>query len=237
MAGKRQIDDPRNSLFREYVRLLQGLKPKAFVMENVSGMVKGKMKLVFAEILRELKASGYQVKARLLNAMHYGVPQSRQRMIFIGFRNDLDLKPSHPQGQTKLITVGEAWGKIKDERGDALKGLALLVAPHIPPGQNNARGKFSIHIRGTISGYGLSRLSYSKPSCTLLKCSWLSSSPLVHPERNERISINQAKRIGSFPDAYKFDGKFDDIWARIGNSVPPLFMKAIAEHIKTSLKQ
>src|SRR5699024_2204750 len=53
-AGKRQIDDERNQLFREYVRLLKGLKPKVFVMENVSGMVKGKMKLLFAEILREL---------------------------------------------------------------------------------------------------------------------------------------------------------------------------------------
>lgn len=88
-AGKRLLDDPRNGLFKEYVRLLRGLKPKAFVMENVSGMVKGKMKLVFAEILKELKASGYVVKARVLNAMYFGVPQSRERMIFIGIRDDL----------------------------------------------------------------------------------------------------------------------------------------------------
>ncbi len=88
-AGKRKMNDGRNQLFREYVRLLRGLRPKILVMENVSGMVKGKMKLIFAEILRELKASGYHVSARLMNAMHYGVPQSRQRMIFIGVREDL----------------------------------------------------------------------------------------------------------------------------------------------------
>ncbi len=88
-AGKRKIDDGRNQLFREYVRLLRGLKPKAFVMENVSGMVKGKMKLIFAEIMRELKASGYVVSAKLMNAMYFGVPQSRARMIFIGIREDL----------------------------------------------------------------------------------------------------------------------------------------------------
>jgi DNA (cytosine-5)-methyltransferase 1 len=88
-AGKRKMDDDRNQLFREYVRLLQGLKPKVFVMENVSGMVKGKMKLIFAEIMRELKASGYHVSARLMNAMYFGVPQSRQRMIFIGVREEL----------------------------------------------------------------------------------------------------------------------------------------------------
>jgi DNA (cytosine-5)-methyltransferase 1 len=58
-------------------------------MENVSGMVKGKMKLIFAEIMRELKSSGYHVSARLMNAMYFGVPQSRQRMIFIGVREDL----------------------------------------------------------------------------------------------------------------------------------------------------
>ena len=88
-AGKRKMDDGRNQLFLEYVRLLRGLRPKVLVMENVSGMVKGKMKLIFAEILRELKASGYQVSARLMNAMYYGVPQSRQRMIFIGVREDI----------------------------------------------------------------------------------------------------------------------------------------------------
>lgn len=87
-AGKRDFGDGRNQLFREYVRLLRGLQPKVFVMENVSGMVKGGMKLIFAEILRELKASGYAVKARLLNAMFFDVPQSRERMIFVGVRND-----------------------------------------------------------------------------------------------------------------------------------------------------
>ena len=88
-AGKRKMDDGRNQLFREYIRLLRGLQPKVLIMENVSGMVKGKMKLIFVEILKELKASGYHVSARLMNAMYYGVPQSRQRMIFVGVREDL----------------------------------------------------------------------------------------------------------------------------------------------------
>jgi len=88
-AGKRKMDDGRNQLFREYVRLLRGLQPKVLVMENVSGMVKGKMKLIFVDILKDLKSSGYHVSARLMNAMYYGVPQSRQRMIFVGVREDL----------------------------------------------------------------------------------------------------------------------------------------------------
>ncbi len=83
------MDDGRNQLSREYVRLLRGLQPKVLVMENVSGMEKGKMKLIFAEITRELKTSGYRVSARLVNAMYFGVPQSRERMIFIGVREHM----------------------------------------------------------------------------------------------------------------------------------------------------
>ena len=88
-AGKQKMDDGRNQLFREYVRLLRGLQPKILIMENVSRIVKGKMKLIFVEILKELKASGYHVSARLMNAMYYGVPQSRQRMVFVGVREGL----------------------------------------------------------------------------------------------------------------------------------------------------
>jgi site-specific DNA-cytosine methylase len=88
-AGKRQFDDPRNSLFREYVRLVEGLQPRVFVMENVSGMVKGKMKLAFKTIMETLKATGYTVRCQLLNAMYYGVPQSRERLIWIGVRPDI----------------------------------------------------------------------------------------------------------------------------------------------------
>ena len=95
-AGKRQMTDDRNQLFREYVRLLRGLQPKAFIVENVSGMVKGKMKIIFAEILRELKGSGYEVKAWLLNAKYFYVPQSRERMIFIGVRKDFWQDKSKP---------------------------------------------------------------------------------------------------------------------------------------------
>jgi DNA (cytosine-5)-methyltransferase 1 len=73
-------------------------------MENVSGMVKGDFKVVFAEILRTLKACGYRVKVRLLNAMFYGVPQSRERMIFIGVRDDLGVEPSHPSGWSEPVS-------------------------------------------------------------------------------------------------------------------------------------
>lgn len=124
-AGKRQLDDPRNSLFREYVRLLRGLQPKCFVMENVSGMVKGHMKHVFAIAMRELKASGYQVKCQLMNAMYFGVPQSRERVIFIGVRNDLGIVPSYPQAQMQPISLSAVIP-------DAIASRGMKINPWIP---------------------------------------------------------------------------------------------------------
>ncbi len=112
-AGKRKMEDGRNQLFREYVRLLRGLRPKLLVMENISGMAMGKMKLIFAEILRELKASGYHVSARLMNAMYYGVPQSRQD-------DDLRRREGRPVAlHSKPVTLPAAAGALLRGRREA----------------------------------------------------------------------------------------------------------------------
>lgn len=195
-AGKRNLYDDRNQLFREYVRLLRGLQPKVFVMENVSGMVKGKMKLIFADILRELKASSYVVSARLMNAMYFNVPQSRERMIFIGVREDIDKAPSHPLGSRRkqgAIKLDERTATYSDRRyGD------VLEKEHEPIGTITKIGR-KFWTRSTEFG----PLSYS---------------------------VN-----ASFPREFQFFGDLTDRKARIGNSVPPLFMRAIAEHIRTHI--
>ncbi len=108
MAGKRKMLDRCNQLYEEFVRLLKGVQPRGFVMENVSGMIKGKMKLVFADCMRALKGAGYRVSCRLLDAARFGVPQHRKRLIWIGVRNDLGIEPRHPKAQTRLISVREA---------------------------------------------------------------------------------------------------------------------------------
>ena len=114
-GGKRLLADPRNDLFTEYVRLLAGLQPKVLVLENVAGLVSGKMRLVFAAIMRALKASGYVVSTRRMNACYFGVPQSRQRLIFLGVRQDLGRVPSHPTAQTWPITVRDALEGVAEE--------------------------------------------------------------------------------------------------------------------------
>lgn len=232
-AGRRALDDPRNQLFREYCRLLEGLKPRAFVMENVSGMVKGKMKLIFSDILRGLKSLGYQVSARLMNAAAYGVPQSRPRMIFIGIREDLNTKPSHPTPGGQIVTVAQAFRNLPDGpdvsdgpfTGDRAK-LAMRIRPHADR---------DVDKKG--SSYNLKRLDWNKPSRTILKSIGaphkVYGGGLIHPDLNRHLTINELKRIGSFPDAFQLAGDYQEQWSRIGNSVPPLLMRAIARHIRT----
>ena len=195
-AGKRDFGDDRNQLFREYVRLLRGLQPKVFVMENVSGMVKGKMKLIFADIMRELKASGYVVSARLLNAMWFGVPQSRERMIFIGVREDLGIAPSHPKAENRQIGITEAVPDVYATR-------SMKINPWI---------------------------KHPRPAATITKTD--SDYQFMTLRGIRKPAISEVAMLGSYPRHFRWN---TDAWARIGNSVPPLFMRAIARHIRQTV--
>jgi DNA (cytosine-5)-methyltransferase 1 len=101
---KQRTDD----LFFEYVRLLEGLKPRTFVAENVSGLVKGTAKGYFLQILKALKGAGYRVSAKVLDAQWLGVPQARQRLIFVGVRDDLGIEPAHPKPLPYRYSVRDA---------------------------------------------------------------------------------------------------------------------------------
>jgi len=234
-AGKRDFGDDRNQLFREYVRLLRGLRPKVFVMENVSGMVKGIMKLIFADIMRELKASDYIVSARLLNAMYFNVPQSRERMIFIGVRDDLGIAPSHPKAESRAVTVRDAFCNLAEFDKSNLfwkgeKGLEIIK--NIRPGEDGSSG-FKRLTGKENRWFNLRRLDYDLPSWIIIKGSGASS--LIHPEEDRILSVVEYKRIASFPDKFSFIGSGQDCKARIGNSVPPLFMRSIARHVSTEI--
>lgn len=222
-AGKRDFGDDRNQLFREYVRLLRGLQPKVFVMENVSGMVKGKMKLIFVDILKELKASGYQVSARLLNAMYFNVPQSRQRMIFIGVRDDLGIGPSHPAAESVGVLLS-----------DALYGLSnrKQQAPKFTPAKTKTWNETK---RGDAhkERFSTLRLDWNSVAPTVLKTP--GSGGHMHPDEPRLLDTGELQRIASFPDEFFFVGDWMTSVNRIGNSVPPLFMRSIARHVRQAI--
>lgn len=233
-AGKREFSDPRNSLFKEYVRLIEGLQPKVFVMENVSGMVKGKMKLAFRDIMLALKATGYTVRCKLLNAMYFEVPQSRERLIWIGVRGDIGREPGFPEPVGKPKTVREAFADTDDQDAPPLSDWLQRAAALMEPGNysgSNAEKAFR-KVRGKTSGaINTKLLSWDRVSCTLVK-SEISETGLIHPDKKRYCSIGELSAIGSFPQAFKFTGNRKNAVERIGNSVPPRFMYHIAAHIR-----
>lgn len=236
-AGKRNMSDDRNQLFKEYVRLLRGLKPRVFVMENVVGMVRGNMKFVFVEIMRELKAAGYVVKAKAMNAQYYGVPQSRNRMIFIGVRKDLGVEPSFPSGSTKVVSCREALkGLVIDETERqylldyASKKEWSKYWGKIPLGKNLS------WVLKKNYGYSMYRVHPDKPCNTITKSQAnIGMMGLRHWAECRAFTVGEYKRFATFPDDFQFAGSYKAAVERIGNSVAPKFMEAIAKHIQSNI--
>lgn len=218
-------------LFFEFVRLRDGIRPKVFVAENVSGLVKGAAKGYFLEILKSLKR-GYQVEARLLDAQWLGVPQARQRIIFVGVRLDLKVNPAFPDPLPYRYSVR-----------DALPWIA--AASHDNPFKVEAETDISRYAIGreydklnpgqqSEKYFSLVRAAADKPSPTVMSSSgaYESGAAVMHPTEKRRFSIAELKRISSFPDDFGLTGTYADQWERLGNSVPPVMMFHVAEAIR-----
>ena len=109
LAGPRQLDDSRNTLYKYYVKYLEEKKPYAFVGENVKGMFTLGGGEIFEAIISDMYERGYTLFHKLLNAKDYGVPQNRERVIIVGFRNDLCVADfEFPEKHDKIVTLGEA---------------------------------------------------------------------------------------------------------------------------------
>ena len=137
---KQRTDD----LFFEYARLLRGMQPRAFVAENVSGLVKGNAYGYFVAILEELQRCGYRVKAKVLDAQWLGVPQTRQRLIFVGVRNDLGVDPVFPRPLPYFYSMRDALPHLRRVRSsghgffDGLDVDGSAPAPTIPATRDGA---------------------------------------------------------------------------------------------------
>jgi DNA (cytosine-5)-methyltransferase 1 len=236
--GKRDVNDTRNELYKEYIRLINELKPKVFVMENVSGMIKGKYKGKFKQIMNELSRLFYNIKCKMMNAVNYGVPQSRERLIWIGIRNDLNYEPVFPLQNNKKITVGDAFKDINND-GQEIKLLPkwlrkatkdMIAGNYSTEHMEKALLKYS----GKISGFMNTKLlAYNRYSCTLTKTEMMHGG-IIHPDCERYLTLMEYKRLSTFPDDFIFTSRKEGI-ARIGNSVPPKLMYEIAKCIKSNI--
>jgi len=318
--GARQRNE---TLFDEYIRLVRGLRPKVFIAENVSGLVKGTAKGYFLEILRALKASGYVVETRLLDAQWLGVPQMRQRIIFQGVRADLaerygvgpvfptplpyrysvrealpwigaaihDTSGQYSYGDitdgpspTVVCTAGTHWvetvavgrfdangynahapqnigqpmatvqagrpvrvihntGGAPDRPGNRSAGdITDRPSPAVTIGVNSIN---SYHFlveemvplppsRQRADAFNTSIDDAGVP-CPTVTCASPGNDlavPVPGQTTRRKFMIAELKRICAFPDDFTLTGSYAQQWERLGNSVPPLMMRAVAEVVR-----
>jgi len=222
---KQRTDD----LFFEYIRLVEEMKPKVFVAENVPGLVTGKSKGMFVIIMQRLKRLGYNVRVKILDAQWLGVPQRRKRLIFLGVKDNLGVSIDFPTPNSYYYTVKDAIGNIN---------------PDVEP--ETCIAKFAIGKEwdrmgksGTQSEkyFSLIRPDWDKP-CPVITAttSNVGAAGVCHPSEKRKLSIAELKRICSFPNDFILKGKYHQRAERLGRAVPPLMMKSMASQIREKLQ-
>lgn len=232
IAGKRDKNDPRNALFMEYVKYLDYFKPKAFIMENVIGMLSKKTatgEKVIDIIMQHLTVH-YHCIINKLYASDFEVPQNRRRTIIIGFRKDLGL----PQEPTPILRVHE---RIPVKQ-------VLLPRDEVDPKYYlSERALAGIAAKKKASkrkgvGFGAQMLDFDKPSYTIPARYWKDGyDALVKYSDTEirRLTITELKRIQSFPDEYILEGSNKDVIMQIGNAVACRFAYHLGNHLRHTL--
>jgi len=220
-SGKRNLQDDRNTLFRSFFRLVDELEPKNIVIENVSGMIRGKMKYFAREIIKECKQRGYDTISGMIKAASFGVPQNRPRVFFFGSKVG---KPFFPLIKNKsIVTCKQALERVTpvtfpERQTEYNRNLMNGMRP----GDDGS----DYFLRWGKKGkkWDCHKLHPNKISPTIVK----TYAGFFH-WKNRPLSIEEALVLTGFPADYKMIGSFGQKWARIGNSVSPPVAKAIGE--------
>lgn len=253
LAGKRDVNDSRNSLFENYLHIANILKPKVILMENVrllTSMKDPDGNLVSDRVLNRFKEYGYISAFFTLNAKDFGVPQHRERVFFIGIRNDLNMQPSVPKALIEDSmgsgrTFGDAVSDLEfiesgekcnlDKLHKAVKHPEHVLRWLVDVSEGKSAHENEDESLRPPSGYNTTykRQVWNEPAGTVATTySMISGCRNVHPIATRSLTTREALRLQSFPDSYKVKGKQGDIRTTIGNAVPPLLAYALAKHIK-----
>ncbi len=256
-VGRGEVEDERNSLFREFIRIVKLTDPKVVIMENVTGLVAQKNRKILNAIFREFEKLGFTMDARVLSAEEYGVPEKRRRTIIMGVKG-ADRMPfpliTHGQrGKQKVQTVGSAIKKLKasdnkiynhDIQLAQLKNeLDRKRLSCIPEGmgiryEEDEKTYLPKKLRFNVDWSKLpesrfrqtkfQRLHRKKPSPTILT----SRTAYYHPTQDRYLTMREAAACQSFDNDFIFCGSQTSVFRQIGNAVPPLLAKAIGEALK-----
>lgn len=266
MKGKKLgLSDPRNFLFREYLNLVEALKPDVFVIENVKGLLVSSNGWFKDEIVQSIQKLGYNVQFGILNAADFGVPQSRERAIFICSKHSSISLPLPTV--TKPVTVRDAISdlsylesgegsfemeyttsaqskyqklmrqkskKLYNHKASNHKDIAIEKLKLIPPEQGKeCLPKEMIGNQKFKTTWGRLKWDYASPTIDT-RFDACSNGTNNHPFLNRAITPREAARLQSFDDNFVFYGSKVHVRKQVGNAVPPLLAKAIADRIADS---
>lgn len=256
-VGRGEVDDVRNQLFKEFVRIVKVTDPKVIIFENVTGLVAKKNQQILAQIFRYFEKLGYNMDARVLSAEEFGVPEKRRRTIIMGVKNGECVFPVASHGSRvgkKIKTVKDAIKNLKAGRGKIYNhdvDMAQLSSKSdrerlkfIPSGRGIRYQTDEKEFLPKRLWFGvkwdelrekrfrqtrLQRLPLNEPSPTILT----SRTSYYHPVEPRYLTPREAAACQSFPNDFVFHGSQTAVFRQIGNAVPPLLAKALGESIKT----
>ena len=218
-AGRRNPEDPRNGLYKPMLRIVSEVKPDHVVIENVQGLMAPRNAGTFQSIINGLKRNGYNVTARLLNAVDFGVPQYRKRVFIVA------LAEGRPEwvfeclrSQQRVRTVRDAFKGLPSNKEDKAKSHVIMM--HGPKVIAMLK---KLKPRGPIS---YRRLQWDLPSPTVI--AGHRALP-VHPDQPRAITVREAARLQGFSDSFRFQGSRSSQIEQVANAVPPPLATAVAE--------
>ncbi len=221
--------DDRANLYKQMVRVVQEKQPRAFVAENVKGLMTLHKGEIFKRVCKAFEDAGYTLSFKLLNAADYGVPQKRERVILVGFRNDLKLQYKFPEapniGKWVPLSVAVPQLAISEEK--------YYFSQRAVEGMKNAKPNMKRGLWQKLDEPCLTVTSH------LAKVSLNSRDPVLLVDSNKelyrRFTPREAARIQSFPDEFHFAGSETDAYRQIGNAVPPVLFWHITKKIAEML--
>lgn len=255
-VGRGEVEDVRNQLFREFVRIVKATQPKIILFENVTGLVAKKNLNIMKKIFEYFEKLGYNMDARVLSAEEFGVPEKRRRTIIMGVKAGECSFPNATHGiraSRKAVTVKEAFKNLKAKNGKIYNHDVTLA--QVKKAEDRARLKFIPAGRGIRYQHDeqgllpkklwfginwdelrenrfrqtrLQRLPLNEPSPTILTA----RTSYYHPVEPRFLTPREAAACQSFPNDFIFHGSQTAVFRQIGNAVPPLLARALGLEIK-----
>lgn len=266
LKGKKLgLNDHRNYLFNEYLHIVEILQPDVFTIENVKALLSTSAGWFKNQIIEKVHKLGYQVSYGILNAFDFGVPQARERAIFLCCK---EKEITLPIGNKNIVTVREAiedLAYLNSGEGEFEQDYLHEPTSDYQRARREKSKKLYNHKASNHSNIAIKKLSMIPPECgkehlpqellgkqqfsgTWGRLKWDSVSPTIdtrfdassngtnnHPVLNRAITPREAARLQSFDDEFVFVGAKVQIRQQIGNAVPPLMAKAIADKIYEEL--